>query len=359
MSLVYGICSDAHLHNWSAFSRVDKNGLNSRLGHILDQIQVAAHDLRTAGGRTLYITGDLFHVRGSVSPTVLNPTIDLFARLTTDLDLNIRVLPGNHDLESRDSSALGNACESLRTIPGIEVISTPTLFEDDHVVMVPWYDRLDDVRRHIYACLTDLNAKGEASNAWTLMIHAPVNGVLTGLPDHGFNAAELARYGFKRVFSGHYHNHKRFKGEVYSVGATTHQTWNDIGTRAGYLLVSDTDVVFRTSSAPRFMDLDIRWDEHEAREQCKGNYVRARLGEATEEEISHLRDQLKTWGALGSLVQAIPLPRSAVMQRRSPVSSAPTLRESIRGWVEENSTHGDALVALCNDILSEAEAIDP
>ncbi|GGM16845.1 exonuclease [Pseudomonas asuensis] len=359
MSLTYGICSDAHLHNWSAFSRVDEKGLNSRLGHILDQIQRAAEDTCKAGGRTLYITGDLFHVRGSVSPTVLNPTIDLFTRLTTSLGLKVRVLAGNHDLESRDSSALGNACESLRTISGIEVISTPALFEDEKVVMVPWYDRLDDVRHHIDTCLADVSRRGEIPDTWTLMLHAPVNGVLAGLPDNGFSAAELARYGFKRVFVGHYHNHKRFEGEVYSVGATTHQTWNDVGSRAGYLLVGEAEVDFRNSSAPRFIDLDNHWNEAEARTQCAGNYVRARLGEATEDDISQLRNQLKDWGVLGSLVQAIPLPRSATTQRRSHVSNAPTLRESIRGWVQENSTFGDPLITLCNDILNEAEAIDP
>ncbi|TWI48010.1 calcineurin-like phosphoesterase family protein [Pseudomonas duriflava] len=355
--MTYGICSDVHLHNWSAFSRINEYGLNSRLVHILNEIRLAAEATKRAGGKTLYITGDLFHVRGSVAPSVLNPTIDLFTTLTREQGLVVRILAGNHDLESRDSNALSNACESLRTIPGIEVISTPALFHDDRVVMVPWYDRLDDVRQHIGECLAELVHQSEAVNAWTLMLHAPVDDVIAGLPNHGFQAAELAAYGFKQVFCGHYHNHKYFPGDVFSVGATTHQTWNDVGTRAGYLIVTDSGVAFHPSQAPRYMDFDICWDDATAAEYCRGNYVRLRLGEATSDEISHYRSRLEALGALGTFVQAIPLARSAVPSRRTQVASAPTLRESISQWIRDHSTEGEALEALCHDILTEAEAI--
>lgn len=105
MTLPFGVCSDAHLHNWSAFSQTNTNGINSRLANILDQIYYAAQDTLAAGGKRLYITGDLFHVRGSVSPTVLNPAIDLFRKIYKELGIETRILTGNHDLESRDGDS--------------------------------------------------------------------------------------------------------------------------------------------------------------------------------------------------------------------------------------------------------------
>ena len=49
---------------------------------------------------------------------------------------------------------------------------------------------------------------------------------------------DLAKLGFRRVFAGHYHHHCSFEdGKVWSIGATTHQTASDIGTKAGFLLV--------------------------------------------------------------------------------------------------------------------------
>jgi hypothetical protein len=48
---------------------------------ILDAIKEAADKLRKVGGKDLVITGDLFHTRGNVKPSVLNPTLDLFSDL--------------------------------------------------------------------------------------------------------------------------------------------------------------------------------------------------------------------------------------------------------------------------------------
>jgi len=357
MTLPYGIVSDCHLHNWSAFSQITPDGLNTRLVHILDQIKLAALDTAKQSGKRLYITGDLFHVRGSVSPTVLNPAIGLFNAIWAEHGIETRILAGNHDLESRDSNVLSNACESLRMLEGVAVVSEPQMFADDKVVMVPWFDKLDDVRAHIKTFADGLIAQGESLSAWTLMLHAPINGVLIGLPDHGFYAKELEVLGFKRVFSGHYHNHKRFDGEVYSVGAATHQTWNDVGTGAGHLLVDDSGVAFVESKAPQFIDYDSAWDDDQAIERVAGNYVRVKLGQATDEEISLIRDHIDALGSKGVLVQAIPIPKSAATARSASVASASTVRQSINDWIKANSTLGSDLEKLCDDIINEAEAV--
>lgn len=90
----YGVISDCHVHEWSQFSTVLPTGVNSRLQEILDEIGLAAFDVSSNGGDTLYITGDLFHVRGSVSPKVLNPVKDLFTALTKPGNLKIVVQIG-------------------------------------------------------------------------------------------------------------------------------------------------------------------------------------------------------------------------------------------------------------------------
>lgn len=353
MTMPFGICSDTHLHNWSAFSSVNADGLNNRLAHILDEIATAALQVQANGGKRLYFAGDLFHVRGSVSPTVLNPAIDLFNKIAS-MGVQCRILTGNHDLESRDSEALSSACETLRTVQGVDVVSEPKLFADDKVAMIPWYDSMDRVRAEIETVVTELSG---AEHEWTLIIHAPVNGVIAGLPDHGFWAAELAKYGFKRVFSGHYHNYKAFPGNVYSVGASTHQTWNDVNTLAGFLIVDDKTVSWIESGAPKFIDYNGSWDDDEAIEHCKGNYVRVRLGEATDEEVTFIRDHVMALGAAGCVVQAIPTPKTAATARSTTVSSALTTRQSISEWIKTNAAGVAGLEALCDEIMNEVEAV--
>lgn len=359
----YGIISDAHNHAWNQFSRILPTGVNSRLQNILDAELEAAKAIKAAGGKVMYIAGDLFHVRGSVSPKVLNPVKDLFEYITGTLGLEIRVLTGNHDLESRDSESLSNACEALSPIEGVKIISSMTIFHDDNMVMVPWYDSLDDVRKHINAAIEEIEDLGDTASSYSLMLHAPVNGVLIGIPDHGFYYKELERFGFKRVFCGHYHNHKRFGDtEVYSCGALTHQTWNDINTRAGFMIVNDDGVTHSKSSAPEFRDYDIAWDDDTAAENCKGAFIRVRLGEADDDEVQMIRDHIVGLGALGCLVQAIPVPKGTATARTTATtatSKAPTIRESISEWIKNNAAASTAteVEKLCSEILIEVEAV--
>lgn len=353
----YGVTSDTHCHNWGTFSKHLPSGINNRLWHILEGLLSAGEWVIDAGGKRLYITGDLMHKRGEISPMVLNPLIDTFDALDA-MGIETRVLTGNHDLESRNSEALSNSCESLRKSKGVTIISKPTLFEDDKVAMVPWYDSIDDVRKHIKTLVGEIESIDDVRE-WTLMLHAPVNGVLIGIPDHGFYAKELEVLGFKRVFSGHYHNHKEFAGEVFSVGALTHQTWNDVGTKAGMLLVGDT-VLHRETAAPKFKDFDLAWDDDTAARECEGNYMRLKLGEATEDEIDMLRAHITGMGGVGCLVQAIPVPKGTVKSRTAATVKAPTVRESINEWISAHSPSKGRteIEKLCAAIMDESEAVD-
>lgn len=353
-----GIISDTHCHSWSSFSKPLPSGINNRLQHILDGILQAGRETLAAGGTTLYITGDLMHKRGEISPMVLNPLIDTFDELD-NMGIETRVLTGNHDLESRNSEALSNSCESLRKSKGVKIVSKPTMFGDDKVAMVPWYDSIDDVRKHIKTLVSEIELIDDVSE-WTLMLHAPVNGVLIGIPDHGFYAKELEVLGFKRVFSGHYHNGKEFPGDVFSVGALTHQTWNDVGTTAGILIASDAGVVRTETKAPKFKDFDLSWDDDTAAQECEGNYMRLKLGEATDDEITMLRDHISGLGGVGVLVQAIPIPKGVAKSRTAATVAAPTVRQSINEWI---SAHSPAkgrteIEKLAAAIMDESEAVD-
>lgn len=78
MKALYGVISDTHCHNWTTFGSTDANGVNTRLKIILNEITRAAEEVQAAGGTHLFHAGDLFHVRGSVAPSVLNPTLKCF-----------------------------------------------------------------------------------------------------------------------------------------------------------------------------------------------------------------------------------------------------------------------------------------
>lgn len=324
------IISDTHNHNWSVFSHTLSSKVNSRLQTTLDETWEAAKRGKEAGARALIHCGDMFHVRGSIAPSVLNPTLDLYAKIVNELDLPVYILAGNHDLEGNDSEALGNAGESL-VGSGAQVISS--VFKDDHGkrLFVPYFNSCNQLRDEIKKY--DLKDISE----WVLFIHAPLNGVIAGIPDHGLSAAEVQSWGFKAVFCGHYHNHKVFPGNVCSVGALTHQTFSDIGALAGFVLYDEeaNAITHYPSNAPKFIDFDKDWDELEMIENITGNYVRVEIENASNAQIEEARAFLNEYKAAGTQIININT-KTATREGEESVSveAGASAKVSLSEWCE-------------------------
>lgn len=342
----YGIVSDIHLHNWSAFASILASGENDRLRITLDELYKSAVLMADQGCKRMYIAGDLFHVRGKITPSVLNPTLATFKRIMELID--VRIIPGNHDLESDDSKELTNATQALAAL-GCTVVTDPTVFHDDSVAMVPWEPSLSELKK-------TLKKLYDHSEPKTAIIHAPLNGVIPGIPDHGLEAKELAGLGYKYVFCGHYHNRVDFKNGVWSIGALTHQTWNDVNTGAGYLIVSGDTVEAFDTDAPAFVDYDETLDDKAAHQLCVGNYVRVKLGEASEKEIQMIRELVKSeYEAKAVTVHA--LPKKTTTARPATIKAGASIEASVSEYVDNSDTSVDkaALNRECTAILSEAD----
>lgn len=300
---VYGLMSDLHVHNWSSFASIDEEGRNTRLMHIIREVHRCCAELRARGGRNVVIAGDVFHTRGSVSPSVFNPLRDALEDEENN-GMVFHIIPGNHDLEGRTSNRLSSAVEMLGGLENVWTAHDPTIWsycDEQTVAVIPWEPDL----KTLLVKAKKLAEECDPSNA-DLIIHAGIDGVLSGMPDHGLTADMLADLGFKRVFAGHYHNHRDMGQGVYSIGAPTHQTWSDVGTRAGWLIVDPKRVQFFASHAPNFLDLTGEEDQDELPLIVDGHFVRARCKDASPTEVNALREALMEMGAKGVLVQSVP-----------------------------------------------------
>jgi hypothetical protein len=359
MTATWGLLSDSHFHNWSAFSSLDENGVNSRLQFIVEEFWNCARALSERGGKTIYHGGDLFHVRGSIAPSVMNVLTDAVTDIYKELGVSFVFMPGNHDMEFNDTQKIGYSMGSLGKIEGVEVIDGIEHFHDDNVIMIPWRDSIDDLLVDVDRVIKIIRDEDQRL-IHDLIIHAPLNGVISGIPDNGLDAVDVAKWGFRRVFVGHYHRHAEFEGgKVISIGATTHQTFSDIGTQAGFMIIGkDGDQGFFESKAPKFMDYDLAWGAAESELKCKGNYVRIRLGECTEAEIREIRDGVTNMGALGVVVQATPC-RDIVQRESSAIESGQTLIQSVASYVEADTKidNKDEVLEECMLVLDEVRSI--
>lgn len=344
----FGIISDTHNHGWSAFATTLATGVNSRLQMTLNETARCAAEVKKAGGSTMYHGGDLFHVRGSVAPSVLNPTLDCY-RAIIESGVDIVINAGNHDLEGKEATRIGSAITALEGV-GCTVINQPGIHRigaGSDMMIVPWVQNLADLK-----LLIEVTTAAERADM-DLLLHAPIDGVIPGLPNHGLNAAYLSGLGYRHVFAGHYHHHKDLGGKVYSIGSLTPQTWSDVGAKAGFLIVSDSGVRRHASHAPSFVEIDGSVDPADVPMLVDGNYARAKIGSAKSSDVEAMRCFLTDSGALGVVVLSTPAV-SAPTRGGGVTSAAPsTVEASVTSFIATQGFANPApLSALCMDILT-------
>lgn len=352
----YGLMADLHLHAWSAFSSTNPNGMNNRLAGLLSEIERCAKEVREAGGNTIVMAGDVFHVRGSVSPTVLNSTRDTLNGINEKYGVECIIMPGNHDLEGKESTRLSSAVTALES-ESVRVINEPYYIGGLRAVLLPWVESIDDLKAAIDKLGTGDMPKFLRKDT-DLILHAPVDGVIKGLPHHGLSPEYLAGLGFKRVASGHYHNHKRFGSEVYSIGALSMHTWSDVGTKAGFLIMHPDRVDWRKSHLPEFIDLSqlVGVDPESIPYLVDGNFVRVRVEASKSKDVEAARTELLEMGAKAVVVQAMPKPPVRSDGVAPSVASGSSLEVSVAEFVSHMIGVPNELVA--KEALAVLTAVD-
>jgi DNA repair exonuclease SbcCD nuclease subunit len=349
----YGLMADLHLHNWSAFATAGEGGINSRLELLLGDILRCADEVKAAGGNEIIIAGDMFHVRGSIAPSVLNPAMDCIAKVMKK-GIRVVILAGNHDLEGKESNRLGSAITALEGL-GCVVINT---FEHglgrlDDKILIPWTQNIAELKSKIE------KARDAESNPDTcdLILHAPIDGVIPGLPDHGLTPDWLATMGFRSVYSGHYHHHKEFDHCIFSIGALAHHTWSDVGTKAGFLVVGSTGPKWFKSHAPEFVEIHAGTDPDEIPLLVDGNYVRAKINSTKTKDVEELRGYLTHCGARGVVILAQKEASAAPREGGATIKAGASLEVSVADFIKTQG-YGDAekLSVLCQDILTSVRS---
>ena len=354
MKYPYLLISDTHYHAWHQFSHVNEDGISSRLKITLDETKRAVKMLKDVGGSLLVHAGDAFHVRGEIAPTVLNPVADCYAWIGKQ-DVNIFMLAGNHDLEGREASEVGNASTILSHVATNACVVTDQegRMVTTELIMIPYDHDLNRLRRTLQAWRDRMPDPKKVD----VIIHAPVNGVIKGLPDHGLTPEELADLGFRRVFAGHYHNHKELvPGKVYSIGATTHQTWGDVGSKAGFCLVYEDHVKWFCTHAPQFVDITDMTDDADIEMAADGNYIRAKIAISAESEVAEFKAMLEKAGAKGWTIN-VERDLTATSRAGSTVSAGASLEVSVGEFIKHKGYRREVeLSTRCSDILGRAEA---
>ncbi len=349
---MFGVISDTHYHLFTLFAgNTDSDGCNARLKAQLDATWQAAVEMKERKCEFILHCGDMFHVRGQISPVVLNHVKKLYDKITTELALPVFIIAGNHDLETQHSVYTANASTALVNDDIVIVCSRRAmLFPEKKICMISWHDRQTELMNIIEHAKTEINLESDVSE-WTLAIHAPLNNVIAGIPETGIEPADLESMGFGLVLSGHYHNHKKLTDHVYSVGALIHHNWGDAHSLAGFLIVDNKLLVTHyQTKAPRFVDLKAERDES----NIAGNYVRIDGVMATDEEITQAKLDLVKMGAMGVVANIVKAPTATSTTEKA--AKLDSLEISVADYAllvaKERELDETALMNECADLLS-------
>lgn len=347
------IISDTHHHDWSQFAETLSDGRNSRNEIIIEETYKAAQELKERGGNVIIHAGDIFHTRGKLKPSILNPVIQLYKKLV-DEDFDVHVVPGNHDMEANDSGEYTNAVTALEGV-GVHVYTETTYHNELNILFIPWLSKVDEYRK-------ELEWHNDAGKEFDVVTHSPLNGVIEGLPDHGLSHNELLEFdNVRNFFTGHYHNHKVFlAGErsVVSIGALTHQNFGDVNSKAGYLLYDmDRNALVQAETfAPKFKSFDTDVDDFEDFD-FRNAYVRIKTDFTTERDMKQLRQMAIDEGAVGVVV--MPTKKSSVVERTEVTTEHKNLRESVTEFIGlKEFKHEDEVKVVALRVLEEVETAE-
>lgn len=362
------VVSDTHFHNWTQFSHIKENGVNSRLENDLTEFARICDEAKAEGCEGLIHCGDLFHVKGKIETSVLTPVL---TRIETEVTKNFpysMFLTGNHDIAFSDSYKwagnslmIGNWLAQRSVLAGMRSHTLPldkslgelcTELEPfpRETLFLAWHKNIDEWKK----AFSNFSYLKRIKFVFT---HAPIDGVVPGVPEGGITQNFLDSIGFKgKIFAGHYHNHKEVSPQLISVGAFTHHSWSDVGSKAGYLIV-DTDsgdYEFRETKTPKFVDLDTikvaSAEEYSA--FCAGNYVRLTV-EGELEKAKQIQDEIKeVLGAKAVLVNLkAKKPETVRASALGEITSNP-LEKTISNYLDEVYKGHPLLEKIKGDALS-------
>jgi DNA repair exonuclease SbcCD nuclease subunit len=166
--------------------------------------------------------GDYFDHRKYVNIRVLSATKEMFIDRLREYDMQMDLIPGNHDVFYKNTNELCTLVEVLKQYSDvIHLHMKPTVVNYDglDIALVPWINP-----ENYDECISFI----KKANAPFLGGHLELAGfeMIKGLPvaSHGMDKAEFQRY--QTVMSGHYHT-KSTQGNIHYLGTPYELTWAD------------------------------------------------------------------------------------------------------------------------------------
>ena len=308
--------SDVHAHpfpygaGFASFQGYMGNH-NSRLVSTVEAIKHVGEVADAQGIRYVLFGGDLFHTRQSVKTAALNMVAYAIRRYFSDREINLIMIPGNHDYADRVGHV--HSLQVLAQLPFVHVLDGDPLShfvtKDLVVSGAPYSDDMHETKKRldIAAEVSRGHRKTNPDRPTILLGHCGIQGGKVGsdyvlVSDMDIKSTDIPFDAFDLCLFGHYHQHQTIDKNAYYIGALTEHNWSDTGGKRGYLTI-DTGAVptmsggcislARTETdAPKFVTCKSKKDLEKARSVDFVTYYTDKT--LTSEQQAELRELSKT-----------------------------------------------------------------
>lgn len=347
----YGLMADCHLHNWSQFASVNEHGNNTRLVGLINEMQRCVNETVKVGGDMVYIAGDLFHVRGSIKPSVFNLAYDFFANNT---EVTFVIIAGNHDLETKIASDSSSALTALDGLDNVVVVNNAdNPWTDGNVVAIPWIEDISIEKiKTVLGNVITVEIKDR-----DLILHAPINGVFKNV-NEGLDPEELSELPVRRVFCGHFHNHKCWDfpdapcEKVISIGGIAQHSFGESENEVGWMIVKPDSFQHDQSTQPRFETETLSHIQKNSYVGANNCYLKVVVDvEVKPAELEKVRKSLNELYK-GVIFQMVPKQTERTAEHS--VKSGASLEVSVSEYVTKMESAPTGLNENCQRVLKES-----
>jgi len=193
--------------------------------------------------KTVFHLGDLFDRRKYINFMTLNRTKQMFLNMLRDYDIQMYIIPGNHDVYFKNSNEIGSLTELLGEYTNITLIEKPTdiVYDGISFAFIPWINNENYIDTMNFV---------NSSKSEILCGHLELKNfeMYAGVKnEHGMDPLLFSKY--EQVWSGHFH-HKSAKDNIRYLGSPMEFTFADCGDARGFhTFDTDTkDLTFHINS---------------------------------------------------------------------------------------------------------------
>ncbi len=285
--------TDPHFHNFKMFSTII-DGMSSRLFYTVQAWKKAVKIGIDNNCKVMTCSGDIFHVRGHLRPSIYNVVFDLFNE-TVNAGLEIVLIAGNHDFEN----FYGNdtAIDKLDQIGGVHVLKNNNLLNLHGMVFGGIsYCHNTDLFKEKFTNLCLVKAD-------YILTHQYIDDYL-GIPAAatGLSLEFLTKTKNPKtvVLNGHSHCPAHGKGtNVIDVGAPMGQSFSDTG-KYGCWVTDGESKFYEIEDQPKFITIE---KFPKGGEGIKGNYVRIKADSGS--AALKIRQKCEIQGSIGIISEVV------------------------------------------------------